>query len=496
MKKTMYLIPDTNFFVQCKEPRELDWSAYLDFDEVELLITRPVQVELDNQKGKGSGRVAKRARKASTLIRDLLISESNYIEVRSKEPRVLIRIRQDLKPDTLLSDELCYEERDDQLVGVTSTLMKVNPADHIALLTHDTGPMASSKLVGVPFKVIPDDWLLLPETDELDKRTNALITELNKYKNAEPKFQISFIYDRSETASIDCEVECYKKLSSTDIDELLTTLKLVYPEETDFGDSKKTQPPPEDIHSSIFSGFNSKDVFTSASEDEVIAYQGTAYPNWLKECSVFFEKLHSQLNFRTNWPEVCIAAQNIGSRPAIDALTTFSTKGPLLIYPTDSYESLMKDLDDQVQLPTVPKAPQGYWKKINMFTALGDLRDLMPRGIYGKEYSGANLANLSRLSASRDQNQFYWKPERPSGPQSVIALECQQWRHQVEKENFKFFIRTDTGATEYQGALELRIDSANLTESVEKRININVRVKVAETMEVARQLISQLAYSV
>ncbi|MGF6332512.1 hypothetical protein ABH909_005390 [Pseudomonas sp. BS3782 TE3695] len=493
MKKILYLIPDTNFFVQCKEPRELDWSAYLDFDEVELLITRPVQAELDNQKGKGSGRVAKRARKASTLIRDLLVSETDYIEVRCKEPRVVIRIRQDLKPDILLSNELCYDERDDQLVGVTSTLMKTKSADQIALLTHDTGPMASSKLVGVPFKVIPDDWLLPPETDESDKRTNALVAELSKYKNAEPKFQILFIHDQTETVSIDCVVECYEQLSDIQIDELLTVLKLTYPVETDFGDSKKTQPPPQDVYSSIFSGFNSKDVFKSASEDDVVAYEDTIYPDWLNKCSDFFVNLHSQLNYRTNWPEICISVQNIGSRPADDALTTFSTKGPLLIYPTDSYKSLMKDLKAEIQLPAVPKAPQGSWKKVNMFSALQDIHDLIPKSMYGKEYGGPNLANLARLNTSRDQNRFYWKPERPSVPQTVIALECQQWRHQVEKEDFNFYIRTEPRAAVYQGALELRIDSANMTESVEKRVNIKICVTISETMEIAKQLIRRLA---
>ncbi|MCL6704622.1 PIN domain-containing protein [Pseudomonas sp. T1.Ur] len=489
MKKIIYLVPDTNFFIQCKEPRELDWSTYVDFEEVELLITRPVQAELDNQKGKGSGRVAKRARKASALIRDLLVSESDYIEMRSKAPRVLIRIRQDLKPDILLSNDLCYDERDDQLVGVTSALMKSKPLECVALLTHDTGPMASSKLVGVPFKVIPDDWLLPPETDETDKRTNSLMAELTKYKNAEPKFKISFIHDRVETTTIDCDVKCYKKLTDADIDELLESLKLICPEEVDFGDSKRTQPPPQESYSPIFSGFNSKDVFTPASEEDVAAYQDTIYPGWLEKCSIFFASLHSQLNFRTNWPEICVSVLNIGSRPAIDALTTFSTKGPLLIYPTDSYESLMKDLKEDIQLPSVPKAPQGYWKKVNIFTAMGNLHDLIPKNTFDKEYRGPNL---SRLNASKDQNRFYWKPERPNLPQSVIVLECQQWRHQVEKEDFSFFIRTDNETGEYQGVLELRIDSANMTESVEKRVNVSIRVTTAETMEVARKLVKKL----
>lgn len=268
-------------------------------------------------------------------------------------------------------------------------------------------------------------------------------------------------------------------------------MKIAYPEETNFGKLENIGRPAKDIYAAAFSPFSSKEVFAPASEDKIITYQEELYPAWQKRCSEIFRNLHSQLNYRTNWPEIEVAIQNIGSRPAVDALTTFSTRGPLLIFPTDTHEKLLSRLGEEVLLPLAPVAPQGAWKQVDIFSIGSTLRDLMGKEIYNSGYNSSNLARLSKLASSRDQNKFYWKPERPDRPEPTITLECQQWRHQIGNEYFKFFIRTDLDAGEYEGALELRIDSANMTESVEKRIAIKINITVVGALDVARGLVKK-----
>jgi predicted ribonuclease YlaK len=50
--------------------KELEWDRF-GAPEIEVVITRPVQAELDEQK-KAPGRVGRRAREANTLLRALL----------------------------------------------------------------------------------------------------------------------------------------------------------------------------------------------------------------------------------------------------------------------------------------------------------------------------------------------------------------------------------------------------------------------------------------
>lgn len=43
MVSTLYLFPDTNLFIQCRPLEELDWTQWSAFDQVHLIVSRPVQ---------------------------------------------------------------------------------------------------------------------------------------------------------------------------------------------------------------------------------------------------------------------------------------------------------------------------------------------------------------------------------------------------------------------------------------------------------------------
>ena len=152
--KKLFLFPDTNVFVQCKPLDQVDWSSYAQWDSVDLYLTRPVQSEVDTHKGKGSGRLAKRARTMSSSIRALLESETGFLPIRDSKPTVRLYLKHELKKDDSLAGELDYGERDDQLVGIASGFLKSNPGTDVRLLTHDTGPMASAKLVGLAYDAV------------------------------------------------------------------------------------------------------------------------------------------------------------------------------------------------------------------------------------------------------------------------------------------------------------------------------------------------------
>ena len=85
MSKIVYLFLDTNVLEQCRPLRELDWSAWREFAEVHLIISRPVQSEIDDHKSKGGERLARKARKASSLIREIILSKETY-PVRPTDP--------------------------------------------------------------------------------------------------------------------------------------------------------------------------------------------------------------------------------------------------------------------------------------------------------------------------------------------------------------------------------------------------------------------------
>ncbi|WP_431324459.1 PIN domain-containing protein [Rhizobium sp. YTU87027] len=88
MQADLFLFPDSNVFIQCKPLKDLDWSPWKNYSHVRLIVTRPVLVEIDRQKNKGSDRLGQRARKASSLFREMLKAEHNDMVIREADPRV------------------------------------------------------------------------------------------------------------------------------------------------------------------------------------------------------------------------------------------------------------------------------------------------------------------------------------------------------------------------------------------------------------------------
>jgi predicted ribonuclease YlaK len=165
--RILYLFPDTNLFIQCRALDQLGWMVWKEFDEVHLIVSRPVQSEIDHQKNRGNDRLRRRARTASSLLREIILGGAGYRLVRDADPTVKLFIRQDLKPNPDLSDSLDYQnEPDDRLVGTAHAFIQQNPRAEVRILTHDTGPMASARMVGLPVEPIPDEWLVPPESTD------------------------------------------------------------------------------------------------------------------------------------------------------------------------------------------------------------------------------------------------------------------------------------------------------------------------------------------
>lgn len=263
--KILYLVPDTNVFLQCKPLDQIDWTALGDWDQIEVLLTRPVQSEIDALKGKGNGRQASRARRASSLIRELLKAEGERLKLRGK-PLVNLHLRHDLRRDESASKDLDYDERDDQLVGTALGFQKANTKDTVWLLTNDTGPMASAKAVGLQYREIPDEWLLPPEADASEKRESALKEEIAHYKSQEPSFLVELSAITEDRLPF--SVTIFKSLSAKELDDLLSRLTARFPLCNFFSPSEVNERTHDrDVRALLFG--HTKAVFQPTTQDEI-----------------------------------------------------------------------------------------------------------------------------------------------------------------------------------------------------------------------------------
>jgi hypothetical protein len=373
MTKILTLFPDTNLFVQCKPLEELNWAIFDGADEIKLIITRPVQAEIDSHKAKGSGRLSKRARSASTLFRELL-QPGIECKLISSKPRVLLFLRQDLKHDTSLAEQLDYAERDDQLVGIAAGYAAVYPHEEVRVLTYDTGPMASARLVGIPFEEVSQEWLLAPETDESEKRIHKLEGDLLRYQKAEPAFSLVVAGEmRADTTTLQFEIVRYPCMADAEIERLMDEIRRRFPASDDFG--PKNAHPKAALRNGIDFVGTANEIFSPATEQEIEKYKNELYPDWLAQCENALRNLHGKL--KKPWPAFTVEVHNHGSRPAFYALINIRANGKFLIAPP-----ARQDEEKEVVIPRLPNAPcppKGSWSKR---FAIGDAL-VKPRVIQG-----------------------------------------------------------------------------------------------------------------
>ncbi len=493
VNKKLYCFPDTNLFIQCKSLDVLDWSVLGDFDAIDLIVTRPVQKEIDAHKSKGNTRVASRSRTAASVLKEVLASELGYKEIRLHSPCVRLYVQLDLKQDFELADVLNYDEVDDQLVGVVSGFLKANTNHLVRLVTDDVGPIASAKTVGVPFTPIPDTWLLPPEEDTASKEIKRLTQELDRYKKAEPEISLRWLQHGAPVERVDVTVPCYEPLSFHEVAELMQRIQLRFPMVENFDDEEaqqknaelaKTNVAESQIYKSLFGNLE-RTAYRPATEQEISDYK-TAYAKWLQECEEFLKNLHFHLAANTAWPRVMVEIQNAGTKSADEALVTIAARGDFSIQPLKRASA-----DDEVikspRLCPAPKAPKGEWR--NKFAHLVHA------------FATPSAFNMSpssfvvpRMPKAREADSFYYKESRPASPVKQYSLECSLWRHQSDAELFELTLHPKLTPAEISGVVEINVLATNLSSAFTQRLPVKVNVQQGDLLERANVLVSDLIY--
>jgi hypothetical protein len=499
-ERILYLFPDTNVFVQCRALEHLDWSEWKEFGEIHLLVTRPIQSEIDNQKNRGNDRLGKRARAAASIFRDIILGDQPHKVIVPNAPVVKLLIKPDLKRANELDDQLDYALADDQLVGIAYAFQQQNPEAAVRVLTHDGGPMATAKMVGVRIAPVPDAWLLEPESTEQEKEVNSLRSKLTRFQKAEPEFKIALLdKDKKPVDRLEFARTRYEPLTKSEVAEFMQRIKAKYPLTTDFTQAQPGQTRPAHMLGMRALGFVEK--FTPPTEREIAEYKDVAYPNWLEACEQVLTSYHERLQRVDPSPSFCFAAENRGARPAKDALVTISAKGNFkLEAPSndDDNEAKAGKVKTYLDLPRPPKVPSGTWTNRPLgFGHLDALESMQrylgySRGVDEMTSFPRHLLTPDVRNLRRDKNAFYYKPKRPLGPVDEISFECEQWRHAIDPEVFAGHITWDDDLAEIKGALECQIHAENMSDPTNLIVPVRIQVSTERAFERAKDRVDML----
>lgn len=493
-QSVLYLFPDTNFFMQCKPPEQLDWSTYSADLEVILLVSRPIQKEVDRMKNRGSDRLGDKARKTAALLRAIVLSETKEFVAREKNPRVVIKLRTDLKPGRSPDPRLDTSEADDQLVAIAHAFSR-RAAASVRVLTGDSGVMASVDMLGLELAEIPEDWLLPPESDRNERMIRQLTQELVRYKGAEPDFDIkpSGHGTKDDDGPIELTIVNYSPLEEEECHALLEHIKKRIPKVCDFGPAEQE---PRNVKP-----MGLMSVWEPVPESEKEEYR-TRYADWLQAVEEYLRNYHQTLNAATEPASITIEIQNVGSRPGKDALVEIKAAGDFrLRVPLDPDDGADEE-PAPCRLPTPPAPPAGKWiaafqrdGKIQKLADMGRLSDVLQtafgRNFHSAEFYSPSLA-LPDIGPP-DPNRFYYKPCRPTVATEVVTLECQQWRHSTPPEEFYVELEIQNAAEYVEGALVVSVHAENLTDVASRTIPVRLHQDRKSCFDLAIDNINALA---
>ena len=458
-KKVLYLIPDTNLFIQCHPLDQIEWatcSDFAEFQEIQLLVTNPVHREIDDMKNIGNDRKGRQARTASSEFRKIVTSEEGYKVIKEQEPVVKLVIGLVSRPSGDLEKELDYNKPDDEIVGCLYEVTQTYSEKDVRLLTYDGNMMVTAKSLNLPFVPIPDEWVRPPEKSGLEKELEKVKRENILLKRSEPEFHVKMVDSKSrEVDSLEVTWQSYEPLSEESITKFIDGLAVRFPMVTSFG-----------LEASPFTTLTN--LMQAPREDEIRRYYAE-YSNWMEMWRFVLADIHKILAFM-NAPSFRIEATNSGVRPGKDTLVEIIARGPFQIRPPVP-QAVQEDIREQV-FPLPPKAPQAK--------SIIDL-DIQP-----------SFA-LPPLAQNDDQNKFYFNQDHPQIPVERFSLRCKQWRHGPHHEVFDGQIFLNYPFQKLEGALECVIQAENLSKPANRTLPVRFTIEECDALQPTQSLILELS---
>ncbi len=483
------LLPDTNLFLQCKALEQLPWVNLFSVDQIDLLVPGAVQREIDRLKNDGNRRRARRARQANSLFSRMLDDPNLTQVVREAAPRIVISFAPALLPSRITPETLDRTRADDSIVEEAIVLTQSSTEDSVLILTQDTGLAVTAQRHGIPFKRIPDDWLLEEEPDEQSKELLQLRQRLDRFERAAPVIELSLEDEHGEPVEErTLEVKTFRAPTSADLDELMSLVTARHPLCTDFKTSPPVPPPPQrEAGKPTFEFFADRISDTMAGArtwqaptDELIRkYREHDYPKWQRTTRDIFEKFVPRLNARAHTFTFDFVLENTGMRPAERLLVEFEGFGGLLLMRG-------KDEDEKYEsspvLPEPPPAPLGHYVRRDtlgeMSRALSKLQTFDPASISHRLYA----PGLQRMA--RDASCFYWNDS--SGDPAVLSLTCEQFAHGLDPELISFRIVVPLESTITKTNIRCRVSANNIPEPLVRNFPITLTHVEASPIPILR----------
>lgn len=412
----IYLIADTNFFIQYKKYDEVNFQDLFDdrYHEFTLLIPQTVISELDKHKKQGNDRVSRKARGITPLLREI-IKEPIVKEIHNYKLTIDKLKRTKAAQDNV--NDLDLSNPDEKIVNEVLNWKNHYPDEKMFFITGDIGMCSLCYDYDIQHIELPESWLLPPEQDKQKKELEKLRKEVQELKNKEPIIKI--ITNRSYRIKL----SSFSKLNNSQLSMLSEKIQKKYPmKDMPIYEKEKTIIPSIYPLSIPLRGtINTRD-YIEPTRNDWVTYNND-YTVWNESLTNRIIEINNQMIVNAELYDINFSLKNEGKVFAEDVIVSIETDADLLCAP---YDDDIKELNNISQKEIIdvlnplfpPKAPER-----------------IPR-ILIKPHE-LPVSDLSSFINGQNQNKepfvFYYHPKRPKKFTKKIEFFCSKFRHNTEE---------------------------------------------------------------
>jgi hypothetical protein len=453
----MIVFVDTNYFLQCKSYKELDWKEVFKGEELLVIIPITVLTEIDDKKKGGKSRIVKKGREATTFIKNIIRTDDSVFTDKIEGIQISFRVAERYSDDCLgsLSNSLNLSIADHRIIAeILCYLNNTESEKIVSLLTHDTNLIALAKTYKIDTILIPDSWLLPPENDAKDKEIINLQKEIIDLKKTHPDIDVVFsvngetTQNTSSIAKFDLKIIQYVELSTYEMDYLIDIVKNNHPKQ-----------PVSTNKINIPGLWQNSMTYIPPTSEEISKYDQD-YDQWLEDTKSNFDQIIKNDNSYNCLIDIVVNLKSTGFVPVEKLICNVTATIGGVILPGD-----FEFKKSERKLPSPPKPPQGSVE--NLYSSLiksnFDITSYLP--IHDHITTLNNL--MPKQPFRKDRYEFYHHVQN----ETTIQFECEEFRHQTIRDlKVKTFAIKDTD----QLVIDVEISGYNLREPVKRTLLINI----------------------
>lgn len=450
-----YIFVDTNFFIHYNSYDKINWDKLFP-DDICIVIPRQVLSELDNHKNSNNLRKRNRARAVIPLIRNLRESPKT---TSINGNNVTISLINRFETTTPRKSFLDLNKPDDRIANEVLSWVEQNPDTSYCVVTGDIGLLTTCDDCGIPCHELLEEWMLLPEPDEREKKISILEKQVALLSSNKPNLVIN-LYEEICAVTI----ERFDELCQQDIMNFINMLCEYIPKKEDFTNELQPDKDHKDIerfvsaaHITLMGAGHRKLVIPT--RDDINKYH-QQYDSWKNNCCSVLKTSHEAIKNAASTFKASFELENNGNAPAEDVLVRIQTFGGVLLMPQGEDDASLPWGHVSLNLPKAPEPPKreyiDFAPKITPHRLFDALRPILP----------------PHTPPPKKVDTFYWEPSSPNVPVDTWEYSCIEFRHQLSPKLFDLDLLIPESGIGKDLKIEVSVYARQLPKPILKTIGI------------------------